>query len=292
MPTGSGEGSPECPLASEFPTVPAATRQRFLTARDGDVALASSMLREHLAWRAANFPLRDGAPRIGAGLPEFVWVHPGRARDGTRILTEMCCMIDKKCASNDEYELAVAQFLFDLFDDESDEKVTVLIDCRPTVGQPNILIPRSSHPHPNPHPHLHPHPHPHSYPDPNPHPHPHPEPNVLIPRLLSMIQQISRTLSNHFPERFENVIAYPVPYTLTVFYSMVRPWPSANPTFTRTRTRTRARTPAPTRAPHLSPNPSPTPNQVRPFISAKSAEKVTLLVGPSTTESPCPVKLG
>ena len=200
-------------------------------------------------------------------------------------------MIDKKCASNDEYELAVAQFLFDLFDDESDEKVTVLIDCRPTVGQPNILIPRSSHPHPNPHPHLHPHPHPHSYPDPNPHPHPHPEPNVLIPRLLSMIQQISRTLSNHFPERFENVIAYPVPYTLTVFYSMVRPWPSANPTFTRTRTRTRARTPAPTRAPHLSPNPSPTPNQVRPFISAKSAEKVTLLVGPSTTESACPVKL-
>lgn len=211
MPTGSGEGSPECPLASEFPTVPAATRQRFLTARDGDVALASSMLRDHLAWRAANFPLRDGAPRMGAGLPEFVWVHPGRARDGTRILTEMCCMIDKKCASNDEYELAVAQFLFDLFDDESDEKVTVLIDCRPTVGQPNILI----------------------------------------PRLLSMIQQISRTLSNHFPERFENVIAYPVPYTLTVFYSMVRP-----------------------------------------FISAKSAEKVTLLVGPSTTESPCPVKLG
>merc|ERR1711959_2358 len=63
MPTGSGEGSPECPLASEFPTVPAATRQRFLTARDGDAALASSMLREHLAWRAANFPLRDGAPR-------------------------------------------------------------------------------------------------------------------------------------------------------------------------------------------------------------------------------------
>ena len=120
MPTGSGEGSPECPLASEFPTVPAATRQRFLTARDGDVALASSMLREHLAWRAANFPLRDGAPRIGAGLPEFVWVHPGRARDGTRILTEMCCMIDKKCASNDEYELAVAQFLFDLFDDDLD----------------------------------------------------------------------------------------------------------------------------------------------------------------------------
>ena len=232
MPTGSGEGSPECPLASEFPTVPAATRQRFLTARDGDAALASSMLREHLAWRAANFPLRDGAPRIGAGLPAFTWVHPGRARDGTRILTEMCCMIDKKCASNDEYELAVAQFLFDLFDDESDEKVTVLIDCRPTVGQPNILIPRSSHPHP--------------------HPYPHPEPNVLIPRLLSMIQQISRTLSNHFPERFENVIAYPVPYTLTVFYSMVRPWLSANPTFTRTRTRARARTPAPTRAPHLT----------------------------------------
>merc|ERR1719201_2872324 len=92
-------------------------------------------------------------------------------------------MIDKKCASNYEYDLAVAQFLFDLFDDESDEKITVLIDCRPTVGQPN----------------------------------------VLIPRLLSMIQQISRTLSNHFPER---------------------------------------------------------------------SEKVTLLVGPSTTESPCPVKLG
>ena len=96
-----------------------------------------------------------------------------------------------------------------------------------------------------------------------------------------MIQQISRTLSNHFPERFENVIAYPVPYTLTVFYSMVRLGqphlhPNANPNA----------------SPHPSPNPSPTPNQVRPFISAKSAEKVTLLVGPSTTESACPVKLG
>jgi len=120
-------------------------------------------------------------------------------------------MIDKKRASTDEYDLAVAQFLFDLLDDESDEKLTVLIDCRPTVGQPN----------------------------------------VLIPRLLSMIQQIARTMSNHFPERFECVMAYPVPYTLTVFFSMVRP-----------------------------------------FLSAKSAEKVTLLVGPSTTESACPVKLG
>lgn len=185
MPTGSGtEGSPECPLASEFPTVPAATRQRFLTARDGDVALASSMLRDHLAWRAVNFPLRDGAPRIGAGLPEFVWVHPGRARDGTRVVSQMCCMVDLKTRSAEEYVMGVAQFLFDLLDDDTDEKFTVLIDARPVAGAPN----------------------------------------VRADKLLPFILQMSKTLSHQFPERLEHLVVYPVPWALSFVWRLVRPF--------------------------------------------------------------------
>ena len=211
MPTGSGEGSPECPLASEFPTVPAATRQRFLTARDGDAALASSMLREHLAWRAANFPLRDGAPRIGAGLPAFTWVHPGRARDGTRVVSQMCCMVDLKARSAEEYVTGVAQFLFDLFDDDTDEKLTVLIDARPVAGAPN----------------------------------------VRADKLLPFILQMSKTLSLQFPERLQRAVVYPIPWALSFVWGLVRP-----------------------------------------FLPAKTADKIQLQAGPCAGDSPCPVKLG
>ena len=130
----------ECPLAPEFPTVHLAARQRFLDARDGDVAQAAELLRNHLAWRAANLPLRNGAPVIGAGLPEFTWVHPGRACDGTRVISQMCCIVDLKRGSFDEYVIALAEFLFDLLDDGSDEKLTVLIDTRPLSGAPNVTV--------------------------------------------------------------------------------------------------------------------------------------------------------
>ena len=179
----SGELAPECPLAHEFPTIHSATCQRFLVARDGDVALASSMLRDHLAWRAANLPLRDDAPLIGAGLPACTWVHPGHARDGSRVVSQMCCMIDMKVGSADEYVVAFAQFLFDLLDDDSDEKLTVLIDTRPLSGAPN----------------------------------------VPVRKLLPLIQQISKTVSHQLPERFENVVVYPVPWSLSFIWRLVRP---------------------------------------------------------------------
>ena len=183
MPSGPGGGE-LCPLASEFPTVHSAARQRFLVARDGDVALASSMLRDHLAWCGANLPLRDDAPLIGAGLPPFTWLHPGLARDGTRVVSQMCCMIDMKFGSADEYVMALAQFLFDLLDDDSDEKLTVLIDTRPLSGAPN----------------------------------------VPILKLLPLIQQMSKTLSHQSPERPENLVVYPVPWALSFIWGLVRPF--------------------------------------------------------------------
>lgn len=182
MPEVSSSG--ECPLAPEFPTVHPATRQRFIDARDGDVSLASELLRNHLAWRASNFPLRDGAPLIGAGLPAFTWLHPGRARDGTRVVSQMCCEIDLKLGSAEDFVLALAQFLFDLLGDGSDEKLTVLIDTRPLSGSPN----------------------------------------VPILKLLPLIQQMSKTLSHQFPERLENLVVYPVPVTLSFIWGLVRPF--------------------------------------------------------------------
>ena len=177
-------GGAPCPLAAEFPTVHSATRQRFVDARDGDVSLASSMLRDHLEWRAENLPLPDGAPLIGAGLPAFTWLRPGRARDGSRVVSQMCCMIDLKLGSANNYVLALAQLLFDLLDDGSDEKLTVLIDTRPLPGAPNV--------------------------------------SVL--KLLPLIQQMSNTLSHQFPERLENLVVYPVPMALSFIWGLVRPF--------------------------------------------------------------------
>jgi len=123
-------------------------------------------------------------------------------------------MIDMKVGSADEYVVAFAQFLFDLLDDDSDEKLTVLIDTRPLSGAPN----------------------------------------VPVRKLLPLIQQISKTVSHQLPERFENVVVYPVPWSLGLSFI----W-----------------------------------RLVRPILPTKTADKIQLLVGPSDQiDSPCPVELG
>ena len=171
------------PLEPEFPSIHPAERHRFLVARDGNIAQASEMLRNHIAWRAAHFPRPEGT-RVGNGLPEFAWVHPGRARDGTRIVSQMCCIIDPKLGSNEDYILALSGFLLDQFDRTSDEKLTVLIDSRPLEGTPN----------------------------------------VLAIKMLPLIQAMAKTLSDHFPERLARLVVYPVPAALGFIWGLVCPF--------------------------------------------------------------------
>ena len=171
-------------LASEFPHATRVERERFLMARDGNVQLASDLLRGHLAWRAAHWPRPAGSPDLGSGLPEFVWVHPGRARDGTRIISQMCCIIDLKLGTQEDYILALSGFLYDLLDRNSDEKLTVLLDSRPLAGTPN----------------------------------------VSVIKMLPFIQQMAKTLSDHFPERLSKLVVYPVPAALGFIWGLVRPF--------------------------------------------------------------------
>ena len=53
----------------------------------------------------------DGGGEGGGGggggrLPEFVWLQPSRARDGTRVVSHRPCAIDPSLGSSDEYILA------------------------------------------------------------------------------------------------------------------------------------------------------------------------------------------
>jgi hypothetical protein len=66
-------------------SVSPAERERFLAARGNDPQAAQEMLEAHLAWRAATLPLREGQPRIGKTIPEWMFFH-GTTRDGTSIL--------------------------------------------------------------------------------------------------------------------------------------------------------------------------------------------------------------
>ena len=178
-----------CPLAAEFPAVHPVERRRFIVARDGDATLAAELLRKHLAWRAENLslPRPDGTQILSighAGLPEFVWVHPGRARDGTRIVSHGPCFIDLTLGCSDDYVVALAGFIDGLLDRGSADKMTVLIDCRPILGAPN----------------------------------------VPVTKLLPLIQQMSKTLSEQFPERLENLVVYPVPMALSFIWGLVCPF--------------------------------------------------------------------
>jgi len=155
---------------------------RFLTARDQDVAAAEEMLQAHLQWREASLPMPESQPRIGAGLPEWMFFHGVSRDDATRILWINGAMYDPEAATPEEYALAAAATIEECIPRESPEQCTVLLDVRGGAGWPN----------------------PQAY------------------SLLAPIRTITRVLSDHFPERCRRVIIYPVPWGASTIWSAVK----------------------------------------------------------------------
>jgi len=123
-------------MANPLDDVPPAERKRFLAARDGDSAAGEEMLQAHLKWRAESLPLPEGRPRVGKGLPEWMFFH-GTALDGTPLLWINGAMYDGEAATPEEYGLASAALIDGRFARDSDQQCTVLLDVRGGPEWPN-----------------------------------------------------------------------------------------------------------------------------------------------------------
>ena len=113
-----------------------AERQRFLTARKGDVAATTSMLSKHLDWRRSTLPLAAGQPRFGAGLPEWIVFH-GHARDLSPVCHCQGAMYDPEKGTAQQYANATAQCFDEALPRDSDTKITLLCDVRGDADWPN-----------------------------------------------------------------------------------------------------------------------------------------------------------
>ena len=124
--------APEGSMPLDGAAATAAERARFLAARGGDEALAEEMLTAHLEWRARTLPLPAGSKTIGGGLPVFCKGLASKCKEGNRVLLVLGAMYDANAGTNEEYALALAALFDTQLDRNSDEKVTVLVDCRYT----------------------------------------------------------------------------------------------------------------------------------------------------------------
>jgi len=109
---------------------------RFLQARDQDVAAAEEMLQVHLQWRAASLPIPEGQPRVGAGLPSWMFFH-GKGIDDTPLFWINGAMYDPEAAAPEAYALAAAALIDERLPRESPEQCTVLLDVRGGQDWPN-----------------------------------------------------------------------------------------------------------------------------------------------------------
>lgn len=110
---------------------------RFLSARRGDAAAASAMWSVHAEWRLLHLPLAADAPFFGRGLPDHLVMLQARCKSGGRVLLCLAAMWDPSLGSTAEYTLAIAAFLDGHLARDSDERITILVDCRGGVGWPN-----------------------------------------------------------------------------------------------------------------------------------------------------------
>jgi len=157
----------------------AAERARFLAARGGDEALAEEMLTAHLEWRARTLPLPAGSKTIGGGLPVFCKGLASKCKEGNRVLLVLGAMYDANAGTNEEYALALAALFDTQLDRNSDEKVTVLVDCRGGDGWPN------------------------------------PRPWAVVP----WMRALAAILAPNFPERLHRFVIYPVPWIASSIWS-------------------------------------------------------------------------
>lgn len=92
-------------------------------------------------------------------------------KKGIKILCVLPAMIDKKLVPAETYGIALSFYFEQMFDRNSEEKVTVLLDVRSGTGWPNTLA---------------------FY-------------------MINYVRQLAKILQSHLPERLERMIIYPVP---------------------------------------------------------------------------------
>ena len=175
MPTPMPTALPAAPPLGPSESEPTATeRSRFLAARGGDEEAANEMLAAHMEWRRATLTASADAPVLGRTLPEFARLLDPRVRcrDGRRVCVVIGSMYDSSLASAEDYTMALARMMDANLSRDSDEKFTVLIDCRGGDGFAN------------------------------------PRPWSLLPWMKSL----AYTLAPNFPERLGRMVITPVPW--------------------------------------------------------------------------------
>lgn len=189
-------------MKTAVPESTRAERQRFLVDCNGNQTAAIDKLRKYMKWRSEHC---DGALReevdpwtyatqmlqkhsaknatdttSSTSLPCIVYVH----EKTTRYVQLLPARIDTTLAKPSTYTLALAIFLEHLFDRNSNERITLVIDVRAGQGWANILA-------------IH---------------------------LIPFMQTACRLLCDLHPERLESCIIFPMPKVANVIWKAVKPF--------------------------------------------------------------------
>jgi hypothetical protein len=182
-----------------------AERQRFLVDCNGDQTAAINKLRKYLKWRSdyCDDALREeldswtyatqmvqkrsakssSHTHSTLTLPCILYAHE-KTQSMTRYVQHLPGRIDTALAKPSTYALALAIYLEHLFDRNSSEKVTLVIDVRAGHGWANILA-------------IH---------------------------LVPFMQISCRLLTDLHPERLESCILFPMPKVANVIWKAVKPF--------------------------------------------------------------------
>lgn len=154
-----------------------AEHKRFLSYTGGDEAAAQEMIKAYLNFRSTQLPK---ASELGSStMPRFAQVLDARDSDGQRVLYMLGAMYDSSLATQHEYTLALARLLDQAVSRDSDEKVSILIECRGAEGFAN------------------------------------PTPWTLVP----WWKELARTLPLYFPERLVRLVLTPTPWIASTIWS-------------------------------------------------------------------------
>jgi hypothetical protein len=196
-------------IETAVPESTKAERQRFLVHCSGNENEAIDKLRYYIKWRGEHCDddLRDGldswtyvnqmlhkikarhSPQeengnpLTTSLPCIVFLYEN-SQSVTRFVQHLPARIDTKHASPRTYALALAIYLDHLFDRNSTEKITLIIDVRAGRGWANILA-------------VH---------------------------LIPFMQLSCRLLNDLHPERLDSCILFPMPKVTNVIWKAVKPF--------------------------------------------------------------------
>lgn len=183
MPRARAASATPDDLLAEFPDSPYAERARFLRARKGKLADASTMLRAHLHWRDTELAKAPTAKQLGKELPEWNVVPAGlRGVDGTLVVVALPALCDPTAATPAEYAFATALLLEQHLPRDSEAAITILSDVGGIAGGVN----------------------------------------AAPGKLMSVIRELSKLLSGNYPERMRRLVIYPVPLALRGVWAAVK----------------------------------------------------------------------